>query len=61
MGPVWDIFQVKVASLSNRTLDSEKHYRKTHGFREKNRAQIMQTCSPNINRNPHDGRPMPRE
>ena len=36
LGTLWNLFAVLLAPLSNRTLDSEKHPRKTHGFQEKN-------------------------
>ena len=34
------MFGVLLAPLSNKTLDSEKHSRKTHGFEEKNEPEL---------------------
>ena len=39
LGTFFDMFGVLLASLSNETLDFEKHHRKTHDFGEKKRAR----------------------
>jgi hypothetical protein len=49
LGTFCTMFGVLLAPLSNKTLDSEKHPRKTHGFEEKKRARIEKRPPPEKN------------
>ena len=58
LGIFFNMFGVLLASLSNETLDFEKHHRKTHGFGEKKRARSekrrpwKEKASPNSEKDP---------